>query len=66
MSLGVQAFRVNFNDTDTDADEKALAGAFGITYQHTFVLIDASGREVSRAFGHRSRDQIKTDAMKTQ
>lgn len=27
-------FRVNYNDSDTDADEKALAKEFGITYQH--------------------------------
>lgn len=30
----VVGFRVNYNDSDTDADEKALAKQFDITYQH--------------------------------
>lgn len=32
--------RVNYNDTQTDADEQALADKYGITYQHTFVLLE--------------------------
>lgn len=37
----VVGFRVNYNDSETDEDEKALAQQFGITYQHTkVVLID--------------------------
>lgn len=35
----VVAFRVNYNDDDTDADEVALAREFGIAYQHTKVFI---------------------------
>lgn len=38
--------RVNYNDPDTDADEKALAAKYGITYQHTFVQVDGEGREL--------------------
>jgi len=35
----VVGFRVNFNDDDTDGDEKALAKEFNITYQHTKVIL---------------------------
>ena len=42
----VTVIRVNYNDTDTDAEEKALAQKYSITYQHTFVQIDAQGNEV--------------------
>ncbi len=33
------AFRVNYKDSETDADEQALAQKFNITYQHTHVVI---------------------------
>lgn len=39
----VSLIRVNYNDTQTDQDEKDLAKKYGITYQHTFVEIDAKG-----------------------
>ncbi len=35
----VIGFRVNFNDSDTDADEEALAREFGVPYQHTKVFL---------------------------
>lgn len=35
----IVGFRVNFNDSDTDEDEKALAKEFGVTYQHTKVIL---------------------------
>ncbi len=40
--------RVNYNDPETDTEEKALAAQYGITYQHTFVQIDAQGNEVAK------------------
>ena len=40
--------RVNFNDTDTDQAEKDLAKKYGVTYQHTFVQIDAQGNAVAK------------------
>lgn len=39
--------RVNYNDTDTDEEEKDLAQKYGITYQHTFVQIDAQGNKIT-------------------
>lgn len=36
------AFRVNFNDDDTDSDEVNLARQFGVPYQHTKVFLKNS------------------------
>lgn len=38
-SDNVIGFRVNFNDSDTDNDEKTLAKQFEIPYQHTKVIL---------------------------
>ena len=35
----VVGFRVNYNDSDTDSNEKALASQFGVAYQHTKVFV---------------------------
>ncbi len=39
----VVVIRVNFNDPDTDENEKELAKKYQITYQHTYVLVDSAG-----------------------
>ena len=44
----VVGFRVNYKDSDTDTDEVALAQQFGITYQHTKVIIK-NGQRVLKA-----------------
>lgn len=44
----VSIIRVNYNDDETDSEEKELAKKYGITYQHTFVQIDESGREITK------------------
>jgi thiol-disulfide isomerase/thioredoxin len=44
----VTLIRVNYNDPDTDQEEKDLAKKYGITYQHTFVQIDSTGKEVTK------------------
>ena len=44
----VIGFRVNFNDSDTDENEKALAQEFNIPYQHTKVILK-NGQEVKRS-----------------
>lgn len=41
-------FRVNYNDSDTDQEEKNLADDYEITYQHTFVQIDKGGKVVNK------------------
>lgn len=45
---GVIVIKVNYNDTQTDAQEKELLKKYDITYQNTFVQIDANGNVVSR------------------
>lgn len=35
----IVGFRVNYNDKDTDSDEKELAREFGVAYQHTKVFV---------------------------
>lgn len=44
----VSIIRVNYNDDETDSEEKALAEQYGITYQHTFVQINERGEEVTK------------------
>ncbi|QQR78001.1 MAG: redoxin domain-containing protein [Candidatus Moraniibacteriota bacterium] len=48
LPADVAVLRVNYNDTDTDSDEKALAKEYGVTYQHTFVQIDSDGNVVTK------------------
>lgn len=40
----VVGFRVNYRDSDTDSYEEGLARQFGITYQHTKVVIKGGER----------------------
>ncbi len=44
----VTVIRVNYNDTDTDQEEKDLAKQYSVTYQHTFVQIDQQGKQVTK------------------
>ncbi len=44
----VVVLRVNYNDPDTDQEEKDLAKKYGITYQHTFVQVDTTGHEITK------------------
>lgn len=55
------AFRVNYNDDDTDADEEALAEEYGITYQHTRVIIK-DGQTIYRDIGSFNAGEV-TDAI---
>lgn len=40
-------FRVNFNDSETDNDEKKLAKEFNVPYQHTKIILQ-NGAETAR------------------
>lgn len=51
--------RVNYNDPDTDDQEKELAKKYGITYQHTFVQIDQAGNEVTKWNGGQIKELLK-------
>ena len=54
----VTLIRVNYNDTDTDQEEKDLAKQYGITYQHTFVQIDAQGKEITKWNGGKTSELL--------
>jgi thiol-disulfide isomerase/thioredoxin len=54
----VTVIRVNYNDTDTDQEEKDLAKKYGITYQHTFVQIDGQGKEVTKWNGGKTDELL--------
>lgn len=43
------AFRVNYNDSETDASEIALAQQLNVTYQHTHILLGSDGKELLRS-----------------
>lgn len=59
LPTDVTLIRVNYNDTDTDSEEKELASKYGITYQHTFVLIDGDETEVSKWNGGKMEELLK-------
>lgn len=58
MPPGISGFQVNYKDSDTDSDEEALAREFGISYQHTRVVLDSSGRQVYKATGNVGREEL--------
>lgn len=60
----VVGFRVNYKDSRTDQDEVDLARQFGITYQHTRIILDSKGSIVNRATGEWSSEQIVEELNK--
>ena len=54
----VVVIRINYNDPDTDAEEKDLAKKYGITYQHTFIQIDANGKRLMKWNGGQTDELI--------
>jgi len=54
------AFRVNFNDSDTDKDETALSKTFGVSYQHTMFVLDENGTQIKKLLGQTSLESLKS------
>ena len=54
----VTVIRVNYNDSDTDQEEKDLAKKYAIIYQHTFVQIDGQGKEVTKWNGGQTAELL--------
>ncbi len=54
----VTIIRVNYNDPETDQEEKDLALKYGVTYQHTFVQIDSEGNEVTKWNGGQIKELL--------
>ena len=54
----IVVIRTNYNDPNTDQEEKDLAKKYGIIYQHTFVQIDAQGNEITKWNGGATRELL--------
>ena len=59
----IVAFRINFNDGNTDADEKVLAQQFQVPYQHTKVLLK-DGKIVLKAPDSWNKDRYLNEINK--
>lgn len=62
-SNGVIGFRVNYNDSDTDESEKALAKEFVITYQHAKVILK-NGKAVAKSMETWDKEQYLQEITK--
>jgi len=58
------AFRVNFNDNQTDDTEESLAREFGVSYQHTMFTLDKKGHQIQKLLGQTSKDSLKSAFQK--
>lgn len=59
LSTGnVVGFRVNYNDGDTDDDERALAKKLGVAYQHTKIVVAPDEKVVSRTLRQQSKQEV--------
>lgn len=57
----IVGFRVNYKDSDTDDAERDLARRFGITYQHTHVILDRDGNVAIKSLDTWSEERIKEE-----
>ncbi len=53
------AFRVNYNDNETDADEKRIAEEFGVRYQHTMFVVTGDGQTAKKFLGQTDAATLK-------
>mgnify|MGYP001572882431 CR=1 FL=1 len=54
-----RVIRVNYNDPNTDQEEKDLAKKYNVTYQHTFVQIDKEANVVAKWNGGGIEELLK-------
>lgn len=59
----VIGFRVNYNDDETDDNEKSLARQFGVAYQHTKVFVK-NGKRILKAPDAWSKDKYLSEIAK--
>lgn len=55
----VVVIRVNYNDPETDQEEKDLAKKYEIGYQHIFVQIDTAGNKLHQWTGGEIEELLK-------
>ncbi|MBI3459265.1 redoxin domain-containing protein [Candidatus Azambacteria bacterium] len=59
----VVGFRVNYNDSDTDSNEIALARQFGVAYQHTKVFVK-HGQRILKSPESWDEERYETEIQK--
>ncbi len=57
------AFEVNYNDGETDDNEKMLAKKLGVTYQHTKIIIDKNEKEIFRTLEILNKKDLKNKIL---
>ncbi len=60
----VAGFRVNYNDDETNEDERNLARQFGVSYQHTHVILDAAGNVKAKSLEFWDADRVVQEIEK--
>lgn len=65
LTDNVIGFRVNYNDDQTDSDEKNLAREFGVAYQHTKVFVN-NGLRILKSLESWGKDRYLSEISKVQ
>ena len=52
-------FEVHFNDDEVVPDDEEISRKFGISYQHTTIILDKNGKEAFRSLSPISKETIK-------
>mgnify|MGYP001594024059 CR=1 FL=1 len=60
----VVGYMVHFNDNEVTDDDKEMAKKFGVTYQHTKVIIDKNGNVALKSLEAYSKDKIINEINK--
>lgn len=60
----VVGYRIHFNDNEEDADDKEMAKKFGVTYQHTKVIIDKEGNVALKSLEAYSKERVINEINK--
>lgn len=55
----VVAFRIHILDSETTEETEKLAEEFGVTYQHTFIVLDKNGNVSSKYTGPLAKQDLK-------
>ena len=60
----IVGYEVHFNDGETNADDKAMAKKYGITYQYTKVIIDKNDNIALKTLEILDKDRIINELKK--
>lgn len=55
----IVGFQVNYKDSETEASEIDLARKYGVTYQHTHVIVDAHGNVLLKELTQWDKETVK-------